>query len=106
MNDSLLELKKRNGLHRIKDIEHFVLAQEMEMWEDEYRQMHCAGKTEKELEAAGWWRDNFDQWYCMRLGEEREKKFRKKLYELLSVKIGLTRPALVHSQELEPQQSR
>ena len=59
--------------------------QELEMWEDRYREEYCKGKSDEELINEGWWRDNFGEWYCMKLGKEREKKFRKKLYDFLQV---------------------
>lgn len=72
---------------RVIDVEYLILAEEMEIWENGYRQRHCTGKTDEELEKSGWWKDNFGNWYCMDLGKQREKKFRKRIDEVLRLRI-------------------
>lgn len=61
----------------------FALSQEIVVWEEKYREKHTAGKSDEQLIKDGWWKDNFGMWYCMKLGEARERTFRNKLDKIL-----------------------
>lgn len=76
------------ALTRTYQEEYLLQCQKIQMWEDEYVEKHTKGKTDKQLESEGWWRTNFGDWTCMKLGEAKHRKFKKDFERLLRLKIG------------------
>ncbi|MFA5929689.1 MAG: hypothetical protein WC861_02300 [Candidatus Micrarchaeia archaeon] len=74
-------------MEKKQDLESFLIYQEIAMWEESYREKHCKGKTDDELSKEGWWRGEDGELYSMKLGEARERRFAKRLGELVEKRI-------------------